>query len=50
MGHLQEIDNEMGQRRDGVRELVQLSVNLTAMAHSTRLQDSWQSAPTELVS
>jgi len=33
MGQLQEIENEMGQHRDGVRGLVRLSVNLTAMAH-----------------
>jgi DNA-binding transcriptional LysR family regulator len=33
MDHLQEIENEMGQHRDGVRGLVRLSVNLTAMAH-----------------
>ncbi|WOD14306.1 LysR family transcriptional regulator [Paraburkholderia kirstenboschensis] len=33
MGNLQEIENEMGRHRDGVRGLVRLSVNLTAMAH-----------------
>lgn len=33
MDHLQQIECEMSQHRDGVRGLVRLSVNLTAMAH-----------------
>ncbi|CAN7660484.1 LysR family transcriptional regulator [Caballeronia sp. LjRoot31] len=33
MDHLQQIECEMGQYGDGVRGLVRLSVNLTAMAH-----------------
>src|ERR1700682_2659512 len=33
MDHLQHIESEMSQHRDGVRGLVRLSVNMTAMAH-----------------